>query len=204
MRWGQVLSGQDAEILSLGRRSLRPAGSANHRHGRPIVLGPPTTDRQIGTASVRPLCLSCRMRVVLSSILLAVAATSAVAACGDGGREGSTAADTTTTEAEDSADAPGITSFTVTVPLDLDSPAAQAFAQNCAVCHTDTLAGEVDPAFVATVRDALGEGRSPDLIDFVLEGNSDTAEGLPQPPFEGHLTATEIEAILEFVATIEQ
>ncbi len=72
------------------------------------------------------------------------------------------------------------------------------------MCHVDISEGEIDPDLIASVRDAVEANQLPDLIDFVLEGNLGATGGLFQQGFEGYLTAEEIEAILEFVASIEQ
>ncbi len=80
----------------------------------------------------RHVCLDRYMGPWVRPMISVATATILLIGCGSDGPNGPEASSTastavTTTETED---LPRTTSFTVTIPLDLDSPAAQAFSHN--------------------------------------------------------------------------
>jgi len=120
------------------------------------------------------------MRRVLTAMVCAALLALAVAACGSSGSSSETPASTpaTTPAATDSA-VPGGGGAT--------NEGVAVFASNCAGCHGTDGSGGSGP-------DLRGKDDVDKVVAQVTNG------GANMPPFEGQLTAAEIQSVAEYVA----
>jgi len=119
------------------------------------------------------------MRRVLTAIVVAALLVLVVAACGSSGSSAETPASTpATTPADTGTGAPGGGGAT--------NDSAAIFASNCAGCHSLDGSGGAGP-------NLQGEDSVDKVVAQVTNGGAD------MPPFEGLLSAAEIQSVAEYV-----
>ena len=119
------------------------------------------------------------MRRVLTALAFAALLVLVVAACGSSGSSAETPASTpTTTPAATDTGAPGGDGAT--------NDSAAIFASNCAGCHSLDGSGGAGP-------NLQGEDSVDKVVGQVTNG------GKNMPPFEGQLSAAEIQSVAEYV-----